>query len=317
VDSRADLFVIAGLDPAIHYLTADCGTTAREWMPGSSPGMTTGSAGGPLAQGAAGSDMFSKIQHERTADNVVRQIETLVLEGVLRPGERLPPERELAARLDVSRPILRDALKELEGRGLIRTRHGEGTFVAHVIGTVFEEPMIGLVRRHQRAIFDYLELRRDLESQAAAYAAERATEADRQILGQIFAEMLAAHREDDPEEETGLDIEFHMAVIEAAHNIVLLHMMRSCYRLLAEGVFFNRGQLYSNPAWREALLEQHRAVYEAIQARQPEQARAAAAAHVSFVEETLRRLHQSDAREQVAALRLRKYTLENSRRRAS
>lgn len=261
--------------------------------------------------------MFSKIQHERTADNVVRQIETLVLEGVLRPGERLPPERELASRLDVSRPILRDALKELEGRGLIRTRHGEGTFVAHVIGTVFEEPMIGLVRRHQRAIFDYLELRRDLESQAAAYAAERATEADRQILGQIFAEMLAAHREDDPEEETGLDIEFHMAVIEAAHNIVLLHMMRSCYRLLAEGVFFNRGQLYSNPAWREALLEQHRAVYEAIQARQPEQARAAAAAHVSFVEETLRRLHQSDAREQVAALRLRKYTLENSRRRAS
>lgn len=261
--------------------------------------------------------MFSKIQHERTADNVVRQVEALVLEGVLRPGERLPPERELAARLDVSRPILRDALKELEGRGLLRTRHGEGTFVAHVIGTVFEEPMIGLVRRHERAIFDYLEFRRDLESQAAAYAAERATEADRQILDQIFAEMLAAHDADDAEEETRLDVEFHMAVIEAAHNIVLLHMMRSCYRLLAEGVFYNRGQLYANTAWREALLEQHRVVHAAIQARQPEAARQAAAAHVSFIEDSLRRLRQSDAREQVAALRLQKYESDTARRRAS
>ena len=261
--------------------------------------------------------MFSKIQHERTADNVVRQIEALILEGVLRPGERLPPERELAIRLDVSRPILRDALKQLEARHLIWTRHGEGTFVADVIGTVFQEPMVGLVRRHERAIYDYLEFRRDLESQAAAYAAERATEADRAILGQIFAEMLAAHGDEDPEEETRLDIEFHMAVIEAAHNIVLMHMMRSCYRLLAEGVFYNRGQLYSNPAWRDALLEQHRAVHDSIQGRQPERARQAAAAHVGFIEETLRRLHASDVREHVAALRLQKYALDTARRRAS
>ena len=131
--------------------------------------------------------MFQKIAHDRSADAVVRQIERLILDGVLRPGDRLPPERELAQSVDVSRPILRAALKELEARGLVRARHGEGTYVADVIGTVFERPMVELVRRHQRAIFDYLEFRRDIEGTAAAYAAERATAADLEVRAAIAA----------------------------------------------------------------------------------------------------------------------------------
>ncbi|TIO88527.1 MAG: FadR family transcriptional regulator, partial [Mesorhizobium sp.] len=70
------------------------------------------------------SDIFSRIEHSRTADEVVQQIESLILEGVLRTGDRLPGERELARQFDVSRPILRDALKALEGRGLLTTRPG-------------------------------------------------------------------------------------------------------------------------------------------------------------------------------------------------
>ena len=72
-------------------------------------------------------EIFSRIEHSRTADEAVQQIEALVLEGVLRVGDRLPGERELARQFDVSRPILRDALKDLEARGLITTRPGGGT----------------------------------------------------------------------------------------------------------------------------------------------------------------------------------------------
>ncbi|TYK94049.1 FadR family transcriptional regulator, partial [Streptococcus pyogenes] len=79
------------------------------------------------------SDIFSRIDHSRTADEVVGQIEALILEGVLRPGDRLPGERDLARQFEVSRPILRDALKALEMRGLLTTRHGGGTHVADVI----------------------------------------------------------------------------------------------------------------------------------------------------------------------------------------
>jgi DNA-binding FadR family transcriptional regulator len=82
-------------------------------------------------------DIFARIEHSRTADEVVHQIEVLVLEGILRVGDRLPGERELAKQFDVSRPILREALKVLEGRGLLNTQHGGGTFVADVIGQVF------------------------------------------------------------------------------------------------------------------------------------------------------------------------------------
>ena len=107
--------------------------------------------------------VFQKIQHNRTADAVVDQVEELILQGVLRPGDRLPSERDLAKKVDVSRPILRDALKTLEERGLLATRHGGGTFVADVIGTVFSDAVVELVRRHPPAIADYLEYRREIE----------------------------------------------------------------------------------------------------------------------------------------------------------
>jgi GntR family transcriptional repressor for pyruvate dehydrogenase complex len=76
---------------------------------------------------AMATDIFARIEHSRTADEVVHQIEILVLEGILRVGDRLPGERELAKQFDVSRPILREALKVLESRGLLNTQHGGGT----------------------------------------------------------------------------------------------------------------------------------------------------------------------------------------------
>lgn len=259
--------------------------------------------------------MFRKITHEKTADATVRQIEELILDGILRPGDRLPAERELAGDLDISRPILRDALRTLENRKLIRTRHGEGTYVADVIGTVFEPPMIDLVRRHQRALFDYLEFRRDVEALAASYAAERATGPDRAILQQVFDAMLAAHEAGDPEEESRLDVEFHTAIMEAAHNVVLMHMMRSCYQLMAQAVFLNRERLYSNPTWRDKLVAQHRRIYEAIMARNAKAAARAANDHIDFIESALRTVESIDAREAVSELKLEKFARAKGRRR--
>jgi GntR family transcriptional repressor for pyruvate dehydrogenase complex len=250
--------------------------------------------------------MFRKISQEKTADAAVRQIEELILDGVLRPGDRLPAERELAGQMDISRPILRDALKNMEDRRLIRSRHGEGTFVADVIGTVFEAPMIDLVRRHQRAVFDYLEFRRDLEGIAAAYAADRATRSDREILKRIFTAMLEAHESGDREEESRIDVEFHTVIMEAAHNVVLTHMMRSCYQLMAQAVFHNRERLYSNAGWRDRLVEQHRMIYDAIMARDAAAAGAAARSHLDFIESALKTVESTDAREAVSKLKLSK-----------
>jgi GntR family transcriptional repressor for pyruvate dehydrogenase complex len=251
------------------------------------------------------SGIFSRIKHGRTADEVVAQIEALILEGVLRVGDRLPGERELAREMDVSRPILREALKALEAQGLIVTRHGGGTHVADVIGQVFTQPVTDLISRHHKATLDYLEYRREMEGITAEYAATRATEADRDLLTRTIEAMKQAHRHDDFAEEAALDVEFHSAIGECAHNIILLHTLRSCYRLLSDGVFYNRALIYTFPGAREKLLAQHVAIYEAVMAGDAARARAAAEAHIDFVAAAIGEAERSGDRERVSTLRLR------------
>ena len=248
--------------------------------------------------------LFSGVSHGRTADEVVQQIELLILDGVLRDGDRLPGERELAQSLEVSRPILRDALKELENRGLLISHHGGGTFVADIIGQVFSKPITDLISRHARATRDYLEYRRELEGLTAELAAQRATETDKALLSRIIADMRRAHDDLAPEDELAADVEFHNAIGEAAHNIILLHTMRACYRLLSEGIFFNRKAVFSLPNARERLLDQHVAIFDAILSGNAEAAKAAAQAHIDFVMRSVDESARADEWGRVAKLRL-------------
>jgi len=253
-------------------------------------------------------EIYSRIEHSKTADEIVQQIEGLILEGVLRVGDRLPAERDLASQFEVSRPVLREALKSLETRGLLVTRHGGGTQVADVIGQVFTKPVAELIATHRKATADYLEYRREVEAIAAEYAARRVTADDRALLAGIVKRMEQAYERDDFEEEAALDVEFHNAVGECAHNIILLHTLRSCYRLLAEGVFYNRTMIYRLSGARAALLEQHKAIYEAVMRNDPEGAKLAARAHMEFVGRATAEAERTDDWQRVSRLRLRQRT---------
>lgn len=247
--------------------------------------------------------LFSQVNHVRTADEVCAQIESLVLEGVLRVGDKLPGERDLAQQFNISRPIVREALKELESRGLLCTRHGGGTFVADVIGDVFSRTMLELIADHPKATDDYLEYRREVEAIAAEFAARRATDHDKALLTSIMERMQTAHGKDDISEEASIDVEFHQAVCESAHNVILLHTLRSCYRLLSNGSFFSRSLVYGFPGARDQLLAQHRAVYDAIMAGDAPAARRAAQAHMEFVQHCKRDAEKAKAWETVSRLR--------------
>ncbi|UJW76184.1 FadR/GntR family transcriptional regulator [Rhizobium sp. SL42] len=248
--------------------------------------------------------LFAGVSHSRTADEVVHQLELLILDGVLRDGDRLPGERDLAQSLDVSRPILREALKELEARGLLVSHHGGGTFVADIIGQVFSKPITDLISRHARATRDYLEYRRELEGLTAELAAKRATEADKALLSRIIDDMRRAHAIGQPEGELAADVEFHNAIGEAAHNVILLHTMRACYRLLSEGIFFNRQAVFSLANAREQLLEQHIAIHDAILAGDAVMAKKAAQAHIDFVMQAAAETARSDEWSRVSRLRM-------------
>ncbi|MCA1489479.1 FadR/GntR family transcriptional regulator [Sinorhizobium alkalisoli] len=249
-------------------------------------------------------DLYARISHSRTADEVVQQIELLILEGVLRDGDRLPGERELSKRFDVSRPILREALKELETRGLVESRHGGGTFVADVVGQIFSKPLVELIGRHSKATQDYLEFRRELEGLTAELAATRATDFDRDILTSVIERMREAHRSGNFDEELEADIELHNAIGDSAHNIILLHTLRACYRLLTRGIFFHRSTVFGAPGARDRLLSQHEAIYAAIMARDPQAAKSAAQGHIDFVAAAAREAERSGEWARIAQMRL-------------
>ncbi|PPE82063.1 GntR family transcriptional regulator [Kaistia algarum] len=248
--------------------------------------------------------LFQPVAPRATADDVARQIEHLVLEGVLHPGDRLPGERDLAVQLGVSRPILREALKALEGHGLIESRHGGGTYVAAIEGDIFAAPIVSLIAASPKAGGDYLEFRREIEATASAMAANRATEADRIILKRLFAEMEAAHAATDFAREASLDVEFHKGIGEATHNIVMIHVLRACYRLLSDGVFQNRSRLYYRGGARDAILDQHRALLDAILASDAAASRRAAIDHIDYIETALKAEAEAGARLEIATLRL-------------
>ncbi len=247
---------------------------------------------------------FQKVQPEKLSCAVTRQIEQLILRGILRPGERLPAERELAEQLGVSRPSLREAIAGLQDRGLLSTRAGAGIFVADVLGSAFSPALIKLFSEHDEAVFDYLSFRRDMEGLAAERAARLASASDLKVIDTVFTRMEAAHGKRDPSDEARLDADFHLAIIEASHNVIMLHMMRSMYQLLREGVFYNRQIMFKQRTTRSDLLDQHRAINAALQARDPAGARAAVEAHLNYVERALSDHIRSEKREELARRRL-------------
>ncbi len=252
---------------------------------------------------------FQKVTPEKLSAAVTQQIEKLILRGILRPGERLPAERDLAERLGVSRPSLREALAGLQDKGLLKARAGAGIYVADVLGNAFSDALIRLLSDHDEAVFDYISFRRDLEGLAAARAARLASATDLRVVGEIFAKMEAAHARARPEDEARLDAEFHMAIVEASHNVVMLHMMRSMFQLLREGVFYNRQVMFRQRTTRGALLDQHRAINDALQARDADAARAAVEAHLDYVERALADQQKTARNETIARQRLEREKL--------
>jgi len=247
---------------------------------------------------------FEPVQQEKLSHGVIRQIEGLILRGILRPGERLPSERELSERMSVSRPSLREALGDLQERGLLTSKAGAGVYVADVLGSAFAPALVKLFSTHDKAVFDYISFRRDMEGLAAERAARIASDTDLKVINTIFEKMEAAHQKRNPADEAHLDANFHLSIIEASHNVIMLHMMRSMYELLREGVFYNRTIMFKQRMTRDALLEQHRTINVALQARDPAGARAAIEQHLDFVETALSEQQKADNNEAFAQRRL-------------
>ena len=231
------------------------------------------------------------LQQRRLSDDIVERIETLILEGSLRPGERLPAERALAEDFGVSRPSLREAIQKLVARGLLISRHGGGTFVSDSLGSSFRDPMLELLENNPEAQRDLIEFRHTLEGACAYYAALRSTDLDRQRLKAAFERVQDCYLQQgrvSRSEEGRTDALFHLAIAEASHNAVLLHTIRSLFDLLEHNVVTNiGGMLPLGSVVRDRLLAQHEALYRAIVDGRADDARRKASEHLDYVQEVL------------------------------
>ena len=246
---------------------------------------------------------FEPVGHESISDAVVDQIESMIVDGILKEGRKLPSERELAEAMGVSRPKIREALQQLEGNGLVTVRHGEGTFVSTLTGRAMSPALLSLYARHGEAFYDYLEYRREQEAFAARLAAERATQSDKERLSEIIDQMQKAWEEDDLDASQETDIRLHTAIVDASQNTTLMHMMASVYDLTRQGVFYNRRYLRTMDGTGEALLQQHKDMVEAILAGDGAAADTAARAHMDFDEQSFRKGQEQARREERAAKR--------------
>jgi GntR family transcriptional repressor for pyruvate dehydrogenase complex len=229
--------------------------------------------------------MSLKIKAAKLSDVILEQLENMILEGSLMPGEKLPPERELAKQFEVSRPSLREAIQKLEAKGLVTRRQGGGTYVKNQLEQGLTDPLFDLISKHPESQFDLLEFRHALEGIAAYYAALRGTETDFEKVQQSFDNIADVHG--DLEQKAKAINAFHFAVAEASHNVVLLHLVKGMQSLLEQNVLQNLQVLVQKENVSEQLAEHRKLLMDAVIEGNPEQARLASNAHLAFIEEAL------------------------------
>ena len=229
---------------------------------------------------------FGPIKPKKVADAVFEQLRTRLEDGSLGPGDRLPSERELAEQMRVSRPVVREAINMLVGQGLLEIRARRGVFVRAAATPGWGDPLTNLIGESIDRLIELLDVRRILESQTAALAAEFASPRDVDDLAAIIDEFERVHRHHETGEST--DARFHGRIAQAAGNTVLMHLMATLHKAMTRSSLAVASRFQASELYRETILRQHRAIFEAIRAHDPEAARARMQEHLDYVMRELR-----------------------------
>ncbi len=241
---------------------------------------------------------------KKLSDVITEQLESMILDGSLLAGQKLPPERELAQQFDVSRPSLREAIGNLQARGLVDRKQGGGTFVSAKLNAAMTDPLMALVSRRPETQFDLLEFRHALEGMAAYYAALRGQPEDYMALQEALDQLPSPAADESKREQAEALGQFYITMARASHNMVLLHVMSTMQGMLVENIERNLDMLARHTDAGADIARQRHGIVAAISSRDPEAARQACNAHLAYIEKTLLAINQRDSRVQRALRRL-------------
>ena len=220
--------------------------------------------------------MREQARRGRLRDRAADQLLEMVVSGGLEPGERLPPERELCARLGVSRTVVREALNLLEARGLISIEHGRGAVVSGGNTDAVRDALGVILRVRPKVLWELLEMRAILEVGISGLAAERATVEDTDAMRAELERMAALI--DAPEGYVDADVEFHALLARAARNGVLLTMLEPIVDLLRAS---RRVSASRRPGSALRALGEHEEILRRVEAGDAEGARREMRAHLA------------------------------------
>lgn len=228
--------------------------------------------------------MFEKIRPKKVYIEIVEQIQELIRQERLKPGDKLPPERALAQKLGVSRPPLREAVSALEVLGLVETRGGKGRFIADSFGPGALSRVLRKSGKDENP-FEFLEARRIVEGEIAALAAERASPGDVKKVEDTL-DSLTQNMNDVPK-AMNLDMQFHLEIAKAAHNGTLLNIVVEFANRLKERMWLNltKEKTWGIPHRAKRLLEEHKELLEAIKTGDNETARRVVHSHFTRVQQ--------------------------------
>jgi GntR family transcriptional regulator, transcriptional repressor for pyruvate dehydrogenase complex len=225
--------------------------------------------------------MFTKIQARSVSDEIVDQIIAAIFSGRLVSGDRLPAERALSQAFGVGRQALREATQKLQGMGLLEVRKPQGTFVKPLTGEALQMPMARILKGDVGSFLQFLDIRKWMEAMTAAEAAAQATPEEVAAIEVTLPDLAAAAARQDGQALDKADVAFHMAIVSAAHNPLLVRLTDTFGSLMWSWHGLRLAVLRAQDL--KAICAEHVAISAAIRTRSPERARDAMLHHIEMI----------------------------------
>jgi len=238
--------------------------------------------------------VFVPVKSKKVYEHVIEQIQNMVMTGVLKKGDKLPSERELVEQLGVSRASIREAIRALEMIGLVESRQGEGNFIGGDINSSFFEPLSVMFMLNGGKPEEILELRRVIELESVALAAENISDKQSDELIGLMDRFRQAGEE---AERAAIDKAVHDKIAEIGGNSLILILLHTISSLLETFIRDARGMILRDEANHEQLLTQHQKICDAVIAKDAQEAVKAMSEHLETINMTMKRMHSEQTTE--------------------
>lgn len=229
-------------------------------------------------------NLFSTVTPRKIPDVVYQQLVALISSGRLKPGERLPSEREMATDMGISRQSIREAIHKARTMGLIEVRQGGGTVVVSSVGEHLKTALSIILEEQAEKIFEFLDIRKLFEGWCAEKAATAAKAADLRAMMELLKRMETLQPGEGAWEKA--DLHFHSAIAAASHNVIAIHIMDGLKASFND--YFKAKKFALGPERKDVLFNQHAGIFAAIKQKNPQKAKDKITEHLEYVAEVIR-----------------------------